>query len=56
MFEINKTYKLQDFKGTYYTATILEETETQIVFTNLFGQRELLDKAEIKRFKEEVKQ
>ena len=52
MFEIGKTYKIQDLKGTYYTATIIEENETQISFTDLHGIAQGMLKIEIKRWKE----
>ena len=54
MFEIGKKYKIQDMHETYYTATILEETENLIVFTDLHGIRQSLSKLEIKRWKEVV--
>jgi hypothetical protein len=52
MFEINKKYKIEDLNGTYYTATILEETETHIIFIDLHDLRQALPKTDIKRFKE----
>jgi hypothetical protein len=54
MFEIGKTYKIQDLRGTYYTATIIEETETQISFTDLHGTKQGLSKLDISRWKEVV--
>lgn len=52
MFEIGRTYKIQDMHDTYYTAKILEETENLIVFTDLHGIKQSLAKTEIKRWKE----
>lgn len=52
MFEIGKTYKVQDLQGTYYTATILEEDANLIYFVDLHGLKQHLAKQQIKRAKE----
>lgn len=52
MFEINKKYKIQDLTGIYYTATIIQETDDLIFFTDLNNQKIGLSKKQILRWKE----
>lgn len=52
MFEIGKIYKIKDSDGIYYTATITQETETHITFTDLHGEPQGLKKAKIEKWKE----
>lgn len=52
MFEIGKTYKIQDLNDIYYTATIIEENEYAIWFIDLNKEKIGLSKKEIKRWKE----
>jgi hypothetical protein len=54
VFVKGKTYKIQDLSGTYYTATILKETETWVEFLDRDQKRVGLPKLEIKRW-EQVK-
>lgn len=52
MFEINKKYKIQDLAGIYYTATIIQETDDLIFFTDLNNQKIGLSKKQILKWKE----
>jgi hypothetical protein len=52
MFEIGKTYKIKDIEGIYYTATIIEETDDHISFTDLNGLTTGLQKNTILKWKE----
>ena len=52
MFEINKKYKIEDFEGIYYTALIIEETLTHITFIDRMGEKQGLEKTQIKRWKQ----
>ena len=52
MFDKGKKYKIQDLEGIYYTALIVEETSTHIVFIDLNNQKGGLEKAQIKKWKE----
>ena len=54
IFEIGKTYKIQDLEGIFYTATILTESASKITFIDRDNVRQGLDKEEIKRWKEIV--
>ena len=51
-YELNKRYKIEDFSGIFYTATITRETETHIFFIDWDGLRNQLSKEEIKRSRE----
>lgn len=52
MFEIGKKYKIQDLEGIYYTATIIQETDHAIFFTDLNNQKVGLAKQQILKWKE----
>ena len=52
MFEIGKKYKIKDYDEIYYTATITEETETHITFIDLLGEKQGLQKNQIKKWKQ----
>jgi hypothetical protein len=54
VFEKGKTYKIQDYSGTYYTATIISETEFEVNFLDRDGIENGLKKLEIKRWKQVV--
>lgn len=52
MFEIGKTYKIEDVDGIFYTATITEETQEHISFIDYKGNNGGLKLGQIKRWKE----
>ena len=52
LFEVGKTYKIEDFNQSYYTATIISENDQAIYFTDKHGHKGGLSKMEIKRWKE----
>ena len=55
IYEANKTYKIQDFTGYYYTATIIEDDGLCICFVDKDNLKIKLPKVQIKRARE-VKQ
>jgi len=53
-YKIKHKYKIEDFEGIYYTATITKETETHIFFLDRDNLQNQLAKQEIKRSREVV--
>lgn len=54
-FEIGKTYIIEDYSGTYVTATILYEDQEKIKYKDRDNLSGGLLKSEIKRWKEVIK-
>jgi hypothetical protein len=49
MYEIGKWYKLETFEGLFFTACILQETETHIKFDTKRNEQLIWIKKDIKR-------
>jgi predicted Ser/Thr protein kinase len=47
MYRIGKKYKLELKKGIFYTATVIEEDEEQILIKTIRGEELVLNKGEL---------
>ena len=49
MFEITKQYKIETTQGLFFTATIIDESETHVKFTTIRKETIAWLKSDIKR-------